>query len=60
MCDRVGVMNHGRLIEELTVVDLENSRARHVYTQQLLQASLGYDRWFTPDANLLQVAHDTQ
>lgn len=50
MCDRVGVMNHGRLIEELAVADLENNRAREPYTQQLLQASLSYDRRLKAEA----------
>ena len=50
MCDRIGVMNHGRLIEELAVADLENNRAREPYTQQLLQASLSYDRRLKAEA----------
>jgi peptide/nickel transport system ATP-binding protein len=59
MCDRVGVMNHGRLIEELTIADLENNRARDAYTQQLLQASLSYDRRLKAEASLPHVAHHT-
>ena len=44
MCDRLAVMNSGRVIEELTVDELRARRPRHPYTRQLLQASLGYDR----------------
>ncbi|OLB06495.1 MAG: ABC transporter ATP-binding protein [Candidatus Rokubacteria bacterium 13_2_20CM_69_15_1] len=44
MCDRLAVMNAGRVVEELTVDELRARRPRHPYTRQLLQASLGYDR----------------
>lgn len=44
MCDRLAVMNHGKIFEELTVTELAENRPKHAYTQQLLQASLGYDR----------------
>jgi len=60
MCDRVGVMNHGRLIEELTIADLENNRARDVYTQQLLRASLSYDRRLKAEEELPPMGHDAQ
>ena len=55
MCERIGVMNHGRLIEELSLADLENSRARDRYTSQLLQASLGYNRQLAAEAELPEV-----
>lgn len=44
MCDRLAVMNAGRVVEEMTVDRLRAGRAAQPYTQQLLQASLGYDR----------------
>ncbi len=44
MCDRLAVMNHGRMVEELTVGDLAAGRTRESYTAELLGASLGYDR----------------
>jgi len=44
MCDRLAVMNGGRVVEELTVDELRARQPRHPYTRQLLQASLGYDR----------------
>jgi peptide/nickel transport system ATP-binding protein len=50
MCDRLGVMNHGKLLEELSVADLEAGRTENPYTRQLLQASLGYDRSLARDA----------
>ena len=44
MCDRLAVMNAGRIVEELTVAELRRGAAQHAYTLQLLNASLGYDR----------------
>jgi peptide/nickel transport system ATP-binding protein len=44
MCDRLGVMNAGRLLEELPVAALDDGTPTHPYTRQLLAASLGYDR----------------
>ncbi len=44
MCERLGVMNQGRVVEELTVADLRGGEPREPYTRQLLRASLGYDR----------------
>ncbi len=44
MCDRVAVMQSGRIVEELTTAQLRAAAPSHPYTQQLLQASLGYDR----------------
>jgi peptide/nickel transport system ATP-binding protein len=44
MCDRLAVMNHGRIREELSRADLEASRFRDPYTRELFQASLGYRR----------------
>jgi len=44
MCDRIAVMNHGRIVEVLATGDLESDQPRHAYTEALLQASRGYDR----------------
>ncbi len=44
MCDRLAVMNAGRVVEELTVAGLRAGQPEQPYTRQLLQASLGYDR----------------
>jgi len=54
MCERVGVMRQGRLVEE---TDAASMRAGHVaaaYTRRFLQASRGYDRamargWDAPE-----------
>jgi len=44
MCDRLAVMNQGRIVEEMTVDQLRASAPSEAYTRQLLTASLGYDR----------------
>jgi len=44
MCERLAVMNHGEVVEELSVAQLHDRAPQHPYTQQLLTASLGYDR----------------
>jgi peptide/nickel transport system ATP-binding protein len=44
MCERLAVMNHGLIVEELTAEQLRAATPRERYTQQLLTASLGYDR----------------
>ncbi|MFC5307381.1 ABC transporter ATP-binding protein [Azospirillum picis] len=44
LCDRLAVMNRGRLVEEMTVEELRRETAREPYTRQLLRASQGYDR----------------
>ncbi|NUB15486.1 ATP-binding cassette domain-containing protein [Azospirillum brasilense] len=44
MCDRLAVMNRGRIVEEMDVEALRRGAAREDYTRQLLRASQGYDR----------------
>jgi peptide/nickel transport system ATP-binding protein len=44
MCERLAVMNHGRIVEEMTVAQLAQDTPVEPYTRQLLVASLGYDR----------------
>ncbi|AWU94606.1 ABC transporter ATP-binding protein [Azospirillum ramasamyi] len=44
LCDRLAVMNRGRVVEEMDVEGLRRGAAREPYTLQLLRASQGYDR----------------
>ena len=44
MCDRLAVMNRGRIVETLTVAQLHDGTVAQPYTRQLLEASRGYDR----------------
>ncbi len=43
MCQRIGVMNHGKILEELSPAQLTGNAGHHPYTSQLLAASRGYD-----------------
>lgn len=44
MCDRLAVMNAGRVVEYLGIEDLQRAEPREAYTRQLLRASRGYNR----------------
>jgi peptide/nickel transport system ATP-binding protein len=44
LCESVAVMQNGEIVETLSVEDLRNSHASHIYTQELLASSLGYVR----------------
>ncbi len=44
MCDRLAVMNGGRIVEDLPVASLRRAEFAEPYTRQLLGASRGYDR----------------
>ena len=44
LCDRVAVMQHGRLLETLAVDDLCGNAAQHPYTRMLVDASRAYSR----------------
>ncbi|AWK87927.1 ABC transporter ATP-binding protein [Azospirillum thermophilum] len=44
LCDRLAVMNRGRIVEEMDIARLHRGEAREGYTRQLLRASQGYDR----------------
>jgi peptide/nickel transport system ATP-binding protein len=43
ICDRIGVMSHGQLLEMTTATDLAEGRVTHPYSQQLLRANRGFD-----------------
>lgn len=44
MCNRLLVMNRGKIVETITRSQLQNSRISEKYTKQLLIAGKGYDR----------------
>jgi ABC-type dipeptide/oligopeptide/nickel transport system ATPase subunit len=44
MCERIAVMNRGRIVEELDSASLRAGVAQDPYTQQLMRAARGYDR----------------
>jgi peptide/nickel transport system ATP-binding protein len=44
LCDRVAVMQQGRIVETLAVDDLCNGDVRHPYTRMLLDASRSHDK----------------
>jgi peptide/nickel transport system ATP-binding protein len=44
MCERLVVMNRGRIVEQLDQIHLRRGIAHEPYTRQLLTASRGYDR----------------
>ena len=44
MCERVGVMRAGRLLEETHVEAMREGRVSNDYTRRFIQASAGYDR----------------
>ena len=44
MCERLSVMQNGRIVESLTTSQLREHAPATPYTRQLLTASLGYDR----------------
>ena len=43
ICDRIGVMSRGELLEMTTATDLAEGRVTHPYSQQLLRANRGFD-----------------
>jgi peptide/nickel transport system ATP-binding protein len=44
MCERIAVMNAGRIVESTTTARLRAGELAEAYTRQLLTASRGYDR----------------
>jgi peptide/nickel transport system ATP-binding protein len=44
LCHRVGVMQHGRILEALSTDELISGAARVPYTQMLVNASRQYSR----------------
>jgi peptide/nickel transport system ATP-binding protein len=52
LCDRIAIMQGGRLVEVLTVDALRGGEAHELYTQQLIAASRGYRRAEAPTGDL--------
>jgi peptide/nickel transport system ATP-binding protein len=44
LCERIGVMSHGTVIEITTADALASGNVKHRYTQQLLRSNRGFDR----------------
>ncbi len=44
LCERIGVMNHGRLLEITTATAMAHNQVSHDYTRQLLRSNAGFDR----------------
>ena len=44
MCEGLAVMQHGKVVETMTVTQLRDNTPTDPYTERLLRASLGYDR----------------
>ncbi|WP_347266754.1 ABC transporter ATP-binding protein [Paracoccus sp. (in: a-proteobacteria)] len=42
VCQRIGMMQHGRIIEEMTAADVRQGRAREEYTREFLEASASF------------------
>jgi peptide/nickel transport system ATP-binding protein len=44
LCERIGVMNRGQLLEITTATAMANNQVTHDYTRQLLRSNAGFDR----------------
>jgi peptide/nickel transport system ATP-binding protein len=44
LCERIGVMNHGELLETTTATAMASNQVTHDYTRQLLRSNAGFDR----------------
>jgi peptide/nickel transport system ATP-binding protein len=44
MCDQIAVMQHGKVVEIMSVEDMRAMRPQNEYTKHLLKSSLGYSR----------------
>lgn len=44
MCEQIAVMQHGKIVEIMSVEDMRAMKPKDPYTQQLLTSSLGYTR----------------
>jgi peptide/nickel transport system ATP-binding protein len=44
LCERIGVMSRGQLLEITTATAMANNQVAHDYTRQLLRSNAGFDR----------------
>ena len=44
LCERIGVMSRGQLLEITTATAMANNQVTHDYTRQLLRSNAGFDR----------------
>ena len=44
LCERIGVMSRGELLEVTTATAMANNQVTHDYTRQLLRSNAGFDR----------------
>ena len=58
LCERIGVMSGGHLVETTTATALANGQVTHAYTSQLLRSNAGFDR-SSLSSNGLDVAAGT-
>ena len=56
LCDRIGVMSRGRLLEMTTATAMANNQVTHDYTRELLRSNAGFDRSSVASAELDVVA----
>ena len=58
LCNRLAVMNNGKLLEQLDIKDLTGNTPKHAYTQELFNASVGYTERLSESAGRLKEGHD--
>ena len=52
LCERIGVMNRGQLVEITTATAMASNQATHAYTRELLSFNAGFDRSSIASGNL--------
>jgi len=52
LCERIGVMTRGQLVEITTATAMANNQVTHDYTRELLRSNAGFDRSSVASGNL--------
>ena len=52
LCERIGVMSRGQLVEITTATAMANNQVTHDYTRELLRSNAGFDRSSVASGNL--------